>query len=299
MRSFYIFYEAGFFTEFLASCNDFLTFRGYTFRALGGSMTILIPAVIAVLAAHTALAEQHENKSFNTVNGRSSTAAPAQPRIFTVNTPGGGAEANAPMAGQAPAVTNAMIDGAPSDGGRAFIGGGRPVASRSSTGRAVHRGGKAFRSGGGRKVDGGGAGAGGGTGGATTAGAEQAPPNYSKPGALIRTTGQQPLYEKAEDPRTHTTDAGEIALNNRKAHDVGRAPSVQQGPKDTLPPPNPVTGGANYASGAAANSAPASSASSGGKDNNGSGNNGKDKPGDTFDPHGGDKAMETSFNDAF
>jgi hypothetical protein len=237
-------------------------------------MTVLISAVIAVLAAQTALAEQRANKPFNTVNGRTSTAAPAAPRVFTVNTPGGGASANA----GAPQATS-------SGGGyQTFYGGGRQAVSRTSSNQAVRRGGKTFWSGG-RRVDGGG-----------TTSTEEAPPNFSKPGALIRTTGQQPVYEKAET-RTHTTDAGEIVMNKRKAFDVTRAPSVQQGPKDTLPPPNPTTGG--YGSGAAANSGPVSGGNGGGRDNNGSGNNGKDKPGDDDDGHGGDRARETSFNDAF
>lgn len=241
-------------------------------------MAILISAVVAVLAAQTALAEQRANKPFNTVNGRTSTAAPAAPRVFTVNTPGGGASANA----------GAPQTGASNGGNQTFYGGGRQAVSRGSSGQAVRRGGKAFWSGG-RKADGGG-----------TPGTEEAPPNFSKPGALIRTTGQLPKYEKAEDARTHTVDAGEIVMNKRKAVDVGRAPVVQQGPKDTLPPPNPTTGG--YSSGAAANSGPASSGSGGtggSHDNNGSGNNGKDKPGDDDDGHGGDRAMTTSFNDAF
>ena len=271
-------------------------------------MTILVSAVIAVLSAQTALAEQRENKAFNTVNGRTTVAAPSGPRIFTVNTPAGGASANGPdagpAAGQAPKVSNEMINGAPTDGGRAFIGAGRPAAtSRAASGRAVRRGGRAFTSGPKRKIDGGGAA--GGTGGATTA-ADAPPPNFDKPGALIRTTGQQPKYEKAEAPQTHTTDAGEIVFNNRKGVDVGRAPNLQQGPKDTLPPPNPGTGGSNYGGGAAANTGAGSSGSgsggsggTGGHDNNGSGNNGSGKPGDDYDQHGGDKAMATSFSDAF
>jgi hypothetical protein len=257
-------------------------------------MTVLISAVIAVLAAQTASAQQRENKPFTTVNGRTTTAAPAGPRVFTVNAPGGGAAANGPAAGQAPAVTNALINGAPSDGGRAFIGGGRQVASRTTTGRAVRRGGKAFWSGAGKKADGGGT---------TTTGTEEAPPNFSKPGALIRTTGQQPKYEKAEDARTFTVDAGEIVMNKRKAFDVGRAPSLQQGPKDTLPPPTPGTGGSGYGTGAAANGPSGgtggSGSNSGGHDNNGSGNNGSGNPGDDYDQHGGDKLKEASFNDAF
>ncbi len=247
-------------------------------------MTVLISAVIAVLAAQTAMAEQRANKPFNTVNGRTSTAAPAAPRVFTVNTPGGGASANA----GAPQATSS--GGGYTGAGNQTFYGGRQVVSRSTTGRAVHRGGKAFWSGG-RKLDGG-----------PTPSTEEAPPNFSKPGALIRTTGQQPVYEKAET-RTHTTDAGEIAMNKRKAFDVGRAPSVQQGPKDTPPPPNPdtFTRTTTGTGGAAANSAPGSSGSgnSGGGNNNGSGNNGKDMPGDDDDGHGGDKAMTTSFSDAF
>jgi hypothetical protein len=267
-------------------------------------MKVLFTAAIAVLATQTALAEQRANKAYNTVNGRTSLSSPEAPaasaasavsapsRVITVNTPGGASAPNAPMATQAPAVTGVLINGAPTDGDRAFMGGGRQAVSRSATGRGARRGGRAFWGGGRSAV------------GAAEAPApapstEEAPPHYSKPGALIRTTGQQPVYEKAET-RTHTMDAGEIVMNKRKAVDAGRAPSVQQGPKDTPPPPNPVTGGANvYSNGAAANSAPASGSSTPAKDNNGSGNNGKDKPGDGDDSHGGDKAKETSFYDAF
>ena len=253
-------------------------------------MKVLISAVIAVLAAQTALAEQKANKPFNTVNGRTTTDAPAGPRVFAVTAPGGGAAANTPDAGQAPAVTNAMINGAPSDGGRAFIGGGRQAPARNATGRAVHRGGKPFRAGGGRKVDGDGAPA-------PTPGTEEAPPNFTKPGALIRTTGQLPKYEKAEEARTHTTDAGEIVMSRRKALDVGRAPSVQIGPKDTLPPPNPGTGGSGgYSGGAAANTGATSTGSGGGKDNNGNGNNVKGT--DSYDEKGAEKDP-TGFNDAY
>jgi len=255
-------------------------------------MKVLFTAAVALLAAQTALAEQRANKAFNTVNGRTTTAAPAGPRVITVNTPGGGTAPNSPLAAQAPAVTAAMINGAPVDGGRAFMGGGRQAVSRGSGGRAVHRGGKAFWTGGRSAV------------GPTDAPApapstEEAPPNYSKPGALIRTTGQQPVYEKAET-RTHTVDAGEIVFNKRKGFDVARAPSVQQGPKDTPPPPNPISGGNSaYGNGASANSTPTSGSSTPAKDNNGSGNNDKGKTGDDYDPQGGDKAMQTSFYDAF
>lgn len=259
-------------------------------------MKSLIIAVV-VLSALPAAAERRANKPFSTANGRTVVGAPAAPRVITVNTPGGGAAANLPpAAGRAPAVTNDMINGAPSDGGRAFMGGGRAAMSRTQ-GRAVRQGGKAFRTSGGRSI-GADAGAGGDGGATTTTSSEEAPPHYSKPGALIRTTGQQPVYEKAET-RTHTVDAGEIVFNKRKGFDVGRAPSVQQGPKDTPPPPNPGTAGSGYGGGAAANAPASSSGGSGSNDNNGSGNNGKDKPGDDYDQQGGDKAMTTSFYDAF
>lgn len=238
-----------------------------------------------VLAAQTALAEHRANKPFNTSNGRTTNSAP---RVITVTHPQGGSSSNSPGAGQAPAVTQSMIGGAPSDGGRAFMGGGRHMATRNAG--ATRRGGKAFWGGSGRKVD---------SGGEST---EEAPPNFNKPGALIRTTGQAPVYEKAET-RTHTVDAGGIVFNTRKGIDVNRAPSVQHGPKDTPPPPNPISGGTGYGSGAAANSpAPSTnggSSNNGGSNNNGSGNNDRDIPGDDNDGHGGDRARETSFNDAF
>ncbi len=190
-------------------------------------MTVFISAVTAVLCTQMALAEQRENKPFNTVNGRTTITAPAGPHLF-----GGGAPANTPAAGQAPEVTAAMINGDPSDGGRAFLGGGRPAASRGSAGRAVRR----------------------------LSNTEEAPPSFSKPGAWVRTTGQMPKYEKIENAPAHTTTAGEIVMDKNKAVDVGRAPSLQRGPKDTLPRPNPGAGSAGSTGGAAANSAGSSDA---------------------------------------
>jgi hypothetical protein len=252
-------------------------------------MTILFTAVAALLAAQPALAQQRENKPFNTVNGRTTTEAPSARRVLTVTAPGGGASGNGPAAGQAPAVTNAMIAGAPSEGGRAYMGAGQ--VPRAVTGRGVHRNGKAIMGKKTRRADGGGS-------------AEEAPPNYSKPGALIRTTGQEPKYEPAPDKIfTNTVNAGEIVFNDRKGIDVGKAPTLQMGPKDTPPPPNPGYGQGYSNSGAAANGGPinviAGGSSGGGHDNNGSGNNDKGKPGDTTDGQGGDTAKDKAFNDAF
>lgn len=250
-------------------------------------MTMLTTAVIAALAAQTAFADQRPGKAFNTANGRTTASTPAAPRVITVNTPGGGAAANAANVAPTIAQATALAGG----GGQAIAGGGRRSATRTSGGS--RRGGKAFW--GGRKVDGD----------APAPTTEEAPPHFSKPGALIRTTGQAPVYAKAEDARTHTVDAGAIVLSKHKMFDVGKAPSVQVGPKDTLPPPNPVSGG-NYGTGATANSGPSGTSGSGsnsgnGGNNNGSGNNDKDKPGDDFDDHGGTStdAVGDSVNAAF
>jgi hypothetical protein len=240
-------------------------------------MTILF-AVAALLAAQPALADQRENKPFNTANGRTTIAAPAAPRVIMVKTPGGGASGNAAAAAPAPSV----------QGARSAAG---SQVSRAVLGRGAHRNGKAIMGRRSRKADDGGS-------------SEDAPPNFSKPGALIRTTGQEPKYEAAPDKIfSHTVSAGEIVFNDRKGIDVGKAPSLQMGPKDTPPPPNPGYGHDYSGTAATANTGPIKTvgggASGGGNDNSGSGNNDKNKPGDTTDEHGGDKAKDAAFNDAF
>lgn len=122
--------------------------------------------------------------------------------------------------------------------------------------------------------------------------AKDPPPNFSKPGALIRTAGQAPKYGTPEPERRHAVYAGEIAIDARKARDVGRAPDLQQGPKDTPPPPNPISGAAG---GAAPNSTTVinnGGNSNSGAQNNTNGNQGGNKGRDPF-------ADPTGFNDAF
>lgn len=81
------------------------------------------------------------------------------------------------------------------------------------------------------------------------------PPYFSKPGALIRTEGQQPKYTDAAPARTHTIEGGSfINIDDRKALDVGRAPGPHQGPKDTLPSSNPGNGGGTGGSSVTPNS---------------------------------------------
>lgn len=252
-------------------------------------MKILVPVVLALLSA-SAHAER-ANKPFNTANGRTAQGNSPAPAAVAPQGGGGGAAANGPAA--APAAPGIRA-------GVTVYGPGQ--TRRVSSGRGV-RGGGGRSSGqsigfvGARRASGSGAGQGVGGVGPKTAAAEEAPPNFSKPGALIRDTGQQPVYEKTTT-RTHTVDAGEIVMNDRKAVDVGRAPSLQIGPKDTPPPPNPGTWGGSYSgNGAAANSPGGSSGSSGssGKDNNGSGNNGKGT--DSPDGHGNDKTHDSTFDD--
>lgn len=69
---------------------------------------------------------------------------------------------------------------------------------------------------------------------------EEAPVYFTKPGAFIRSEGQQPKYEEASPARTHTVEGGSfVTINDRKANDVGRSGGLRLGPKDTLPSPNP------------------------------------------------------------
>lgn len=248
-------------------------------------MTMLTAAVVAALAAQTAFAER-VNKPFNTTNGRTTTGPAEPPRVITVTKPGGGAGANTAAPDiTAPAFATA-VNIADGGGGMGIVGGGRRSVSRTSGGS--RRSGKTFW--GGRNMGAP----------APAPAPEEAPPHFSKPGALIRTTGQAPVYEKAEAPRTHTVDAGAIGLSKHKTVDMARSHGLRVGPKDTLPPPNPGTGG-GYGTGASANSGPTTDSGGKPKDNNGSGNNDKGKSGDDFDDHGGVSTdlVGDSFNAAF
>ncbi len=260
-------------------------------------MKTLLPLALILITAQAASAQRRGGKPFHTANGRTTSAPPAAPAPAPAAA-AGGAAANGP-APQAGGVLRAGVTMyGPSSGSRAAMG-----RSTRSVGRPE---GRSIGFIGARRASGAGAGQGAGGVGATTTSSDPAPPpaqeapaHFSKPGALIRDTGQQPIYQETAT-RTHTVDAGEIVLNRRKAAHVGSGPGVQMGPKDTPPPPNPNNLGSYTRSGAAPNgAAPNGSGSGSGGDNNGSGNNGKDKPGDDDDQHGGDKAKEAAFYDAF
>jgi hypothetical protein len=187
---------------------------------------------------------------------------------------------------QAPSVAG-VADGPLLDGGRALMGRASSGTRRGATGRAVQRGGKAFW--GGRRVDGGGAGAGESSGGAGEGSeAPQETPGYFKYGAKILTEGQAPKYEAAAT-REHAFQAGEIVLNPRRANHVGRAPGVQQGPRDTPPPCTPgsigCSGGSAGGNSITAN-APSSGGGSGGGNGGGNGNGGDSHDNDNGDGRG-------------
>ncbi|UPT73975.1 MAG: hypothetical protein M0D55_19440 [Elusimicrobiota bacterium] len=250
-------------------------------------MKILVPVVLALLSP----AASAENRPFNTANGRTTKSSSPAPQA--AQSASGGAAANGPaVQAAAPARAGVTVYG---PGSMARVSGGRSLHGGRGSG-----GGRSFGYVGARRAGGSGAGQAASGVGARQTAEEAPPPNFSKPGALIRDTGQAPVYNQGT-VGTHSVDAGEIVMNKRKAFNVATAPSVHIGPKDTPPPPNPGNPGSYTGSGAAPNGAApnGSSGSGSGGDNNGSGNNGKDKPGDDDDGKGGDKARESSFYDAF
>src|SRR6185503_3782502 len=92
--------------------------------------------------------------------------------------------------------------------------------------------------------------------------ADSTPPAYAVPGAKILSEGQQPVYSQAAGGGTHSVEGGGfIAMDQAKAHDVGRAPGITWAPPDTPPGRNPQMGGGG--TGASANG-PAPTGTSGG-----------------------------------
>lgn len=74
---------------------------------------------------------------------------------------------------------------------------------------------------------------------------EEAPPHFSKPGALIRTEGHRRFEyaEAAEPSQRHELAAGAIALNENRAYHVNRSHGLRMGPADTLPGRKPGRSG--------------------------------------------------------
>lgn len=273
--------------------------------------------LIAALFAATILAQAAEarNKAYTTRNGRAvsgggggGAAAPAR-SYNAVTRSGGGAPAYAPaqetaVAAAAPSAAG-VVNGPLLDGGRAFMGRPSGGGHRTAVGRAIRRGGNQPYTAGGRRVDyapaEGGAGEGGG------APAQEAP-GYFKYGAKILTEGQAPQYAPATT-REHAQDAGEIKIKEKFAQHVGRAPSIQNGPKDTPPPCSPglpnCGGGGSAGGNSITPNAPAPGGSGSGS-GNGGGNGGDSHQNDNGDGQGGGQgsnrdldADPTGFNSSF
>ncbi len=72
-------------------------------------------------------------------------------------------------------------------------------------------------------------------------------PAWATPGALIRTAGQPPAYSTPGGGGTHSVDGGGfVAIDQKKAGDVGRGPGI------AWAPPDKQTGGGSGAGGGSA-----------------------------------------------
>jgi hypothetical protein len=68
-------------------------------------------------------------------------------------------------------------------------------------------------------------------------------PEYTKPGALIRSEGQLPKYAETHDATTHAVEGGGfITQDPRHAVSLG-GQGITFGPADKVPPPNPTSSG--------------------------------------------------------
>lgn len=86
----------------------------------------------------------------------------------------------------------------------------------------------------------------GGTGGSGGSAQQTPPPYYYTPGALIRTAGQLPKYEAANNAGTASVEGGGfVAQDPSRSQDVGRAPGLTWG--------TPMAAGGSGGSGASAN----------------------------------------------
>ncbi len=126
------------------------------------------------------------------------------------------------------------------------------------------------------------------------------PPEYSKPGALIRTAGQLPVYSDPGNARTASVEGGGlITIDQSKAHDAARSNGVTYGAPDTRPGANPTSGAggsavtSNGGSAATTNGGGSGGASGGGGATTGGGDGGR-KSKDESAPAGG-----TGFDGSF
>lgn len=216
-------------------------------------------ALVAFAVAIPALVWAEDRQPYVVHNGRGSSAPAVAAPAAASNHPLGaevrptGMGANAVTA----AVAAAAAAGAPAPSaptGQAFVGGGAPRRGVVQRGSAAHRRGAVRR--------------------ATGDQTDAPPPYFDKPGALIRTEGQLPVYSDPGNARTHSVEGGGLVdIDQRKARDSGRAPGVHWGAPDTRPPVNPGSGAGGNAV-TANGPAPGSEGSAGGGAMNGGSANG-------------------------
>ena len=75
------------------------------------------------------------------------------------------------------------------------------------------------------------------------------PPNYSKPGALIRTEGQLPTYTATNDATTHAVEGGTFVSQDPRHTTNSNGVGVTWGAPDKAPTANPGSGSGSSAGG--------------------------------------------------
>jgi hypothetical protein len=246
-------------------------------------------ALIGLAALLPALASADDPKPYVVYQGRAVRGSPAAPAASQpAAAPVGGARPSNTEAGQA---VSAFGTGAIRPG----ISFGRPAAARQASGFSRAFRGASHRRGivGSTPI---------GTPPATPAPSNDAPPAFAVPGAKIISAGQPPVYSQAAGGGTHSIEGGGfIAMDQAKAHDVGRAPGITWAPPDTPPSANPVNKGGG--SGASANGpAPSGGSTDTGGHHSGDGNGGDNNSGNNGGGqgnNGGDQNNSTGFNPAF
>lgn len=257
-------------------------------RGPGGYTQAMKIALLAlsVLAALPAFAD--DPKPYIVVNGKGASGPPAS----------SGGSGGFVRAGTAPSAfgTNAVHPGASGlDAGTAAalaaagVGGGAaaaPSQDRSFAGRRIS----------GRKTRG--------ITSKTRRGASDSdiPPNYTKPGALIRTEGQLPVYSDPGNARTTSVEGGSfVDINPKYARGAAVAPGITWGKPDTPPPPSPTSGGSGAGGNGVSANGPAIIDNSHSNNINGNQNGGSGNGNGNGNGNGGGNgnSSQTGFDPAF
>ena len=174
-----------------------------------------------------------------------------------------------------------------------------PAAARGATdvrpsAVATHVAGRAL-GGGGRRPDSGGRGV---AARRAALGSETTPqPEYTKPGALIRSEGQLPQYAETHDATTHAVEGGGFISQDPNHSLALGGKGVSFGPADKMPGATPSTGRAG-GNGVTSNGGSGASDGSGGSGSGSGGNSGANNNGQHNGQNGG-SASGTGFDPAF